>query len=104
MEGKTILSAIKPRRVLIVDDNRDGADALGLLVEELGNEVHVTCSRKQALDVATAFRADLLLVDLVMPEMDGCHLAQHVRQIPNFADTKVVAITAHKVRNMPHRR
>ena len=96
MEEKPILSAIKPRRVLIVDDNRDGADALGLLVEELGNEVHVTYSGKQALDVATAFRADLLLVDLVMPEMDGCRLAEQIRQIPNFAHTKVVAITGHK--------
>ena len=92
----TILSSLKPRRVLIVDDNRDGADALGLLVEELGNEVHVTYSGKQALDVATAFRADLLLVDLVMPEMDGCDLAQRIRRIPSFANTKVVAITGHK--------
>ena len=37
----------KTLRVLIVDDNRDGADTLGLLVEELGNEVHVTYSIDQ---------------------------------------------------------
>ena len=37
-------------RVLIVDDNRDGADALGLLVEALGNQVHVTYGGTQALD------------------------------------------------------
>ena len=96
MEQQKILSAVKPRRVLIVDDDRDGADALGLLLEELGNEVHVTYNGKQALDVATAFRADLLLVDLVMPEMDGCHLAEQIRQMPNFAHTKVFAITGHK--------
>jgi CheY-like chemotaxis protein len=96
MEQSTLLSAIKHCRVLIVDDNRDGADALGSLVEELGNEVHVTYSGTQALDVATAFRADLLLVDLVMPEMDGCHLAQRFRQNPVFAKTQLVAITGHK--------
>ena len=96
MKQMTILSALNPRRVLIVDDNRDVADALGLLVEELGNEVHVTYSGKQALDIATAFRADLLLVDLVMPDMDGCHLAEQIRQNPNLAHTKVVAITGHK--------
>ena len=96
MAKKTITPPIKPRRVLIVDDNRDGADALGLLVEELGNEVHVTYSGTQALDVATAFRADLLLVDLAMPEMDGCNLAQRFRQIPAFAKTKLVAVTGHK--------
>ena len=83
-------------RVLIVDDNRDGADALGLLVEELGNQVHVTYSGTRALEVATAFRPDLLLIDLVMPEMDGCGLAMRFRQMSSFAQTKIVAITGHQ--------
>ena len=83
-------------RVLVVDDNRDGADALGLLVEELGNQVHVTYGGTQALDVATAFRPDLMLVDLVMPDMDGCRLIIRLRQIPAFAHTKIVAITGQK--------
>jgi CheY-like chemotaxis protein len=96
MEQKTISSATKSRRVLIVDDNRDGADALGLLLEELGHQVHVTYSGTKALDVASAFRADLLLIDLVMPEMDGCDLARRIRQIPTLVHTKVVAITGHK--------
>ena len=86
----------KTLRVLIVDDNRDGADALGLLVEELGNQVHVTYGGTQALDVATAFRPDLMLVDLVMPGMDGCDLVKRVRQIPSLAHTKIVAITGLK--------
>ena len=89
----------KPLRVLVVDDNRDGADALGLLLEELGNEVHVTYGGTQALDVATAFRPDLMLVDLVMPEMDGCGLVSRLRQIPAFAHTKIVASPARKTRN-----
>ena len=89
-------TTFKGLRVLIVDDNRDGADALGLLVEELGNQVHVTYSGLQALDVATAFRADLLLLDLVMPGMDGCNLAMRFRQLPSFARTTIVAITGHK--------
>jgi CheY-like chemotaxis protein/uncharacterized protein YbcI len=83
-------------RVLVVDDNRDGADALGLLVEELGNQVHVTYGGTQALDVATAFRPDLMLIDLVMPDMDGRGLVMRFRQIPAFAHTKIVAITGQK--------
>lgn len=82
-------------RVLVVDDNQDGADALGLLVEAFGNEVHVTYGGAQALGVATAFRPDLMLLDLAMPDMDGCLLAQRFRQIPAFALTKIVAITGH---------
>ena len=86
----------KSLRVLIVDDNRDGADALGLLVEALGHQVHVTYGGKQALDVATAFRPDLMLVDLLMPGMGGCEFTKHIRQIPSFAKTQIVAVTGQK--------
>jgi len=91
-----MLSTEKTLRVLIVDDNRDGADALGLLVEELGNQVHVTYGGTKALEVASAFRPDLMLVDLVMPDMDGCDLVMRLRQIPAFALTKIVAVTGLK--------
>ena len=84
-----------PLRVLIVDDNRDGADTLGSLLEELGHQVHVTYGGRQALDVATTFRADLMLIDLAMPDMDGCVLVQQLRHLPAFARTKIVAITCH---------
>ncbi len=83
-------------RVLIVDDNRDGADALGLLVEALGNQVHVTYQGAQALNVATAFRPDLILVDLIMPEMNGFDLVGQLRQIAGFVQTKIIAITGLK--------
>jgi len=87
-EGKVL-------RVLVVDDDRDGADTLGLLVEELGNEVHVTYGGTSALDVATVFRPDLMMIDLAMPDMDGCHLVGQFRQIPAFAQTQIVAVTGH---------
>ena len=90
-----MLTAEKTFRVLIVDDNRDGADALGLLAEAFGNQVHVTYGGIQALDVATAFRPDVMLIDLAMPDMDGCVLGKRFRQIPTFAKTKIVAITGH---------
>ena len=85
----------KSIRVLVVDDDRDGADTLGMVIEELGHQVHVTYGGTQALDVATAFRPDLMLVDLVMPYMDGCGLVVRFRQNPAFAKTKIVAVTGH---------
>jgi len=85
----------KNLRVLIVDDSRDGADTLGLVVEALGNQVHVTYGGTQALHVAAAFRPDLMLIDLAMPDMDGCVLVKRFRQIPAFAPTRIVAITGH---------
>jgi len=98
---KPVLTTEKTLRVLIVDDNRDGADALGLLIEELGNQVHVTYGGMNALEVATTFRPDLMLVDLLMPGMDGCGLVMRIRQTPVFAQTKIVAITGKK--NEQHR-
>jgi CheY-like chemotaxis protein len=100
-----MLTIAKSLRVLIVDDNRDGADALGLLVEALGNQVHVTYGGIQALDVATAFQPDLMLIDLVMPDIDGCDLATQLRNLPAFKRTKIVAITGlkeerHKIQAM----
>lgn len=82
-------------KVLVVDDNRDGADALGLLAEELGHEVHVTYGGATALDVAQVFRPDLMLIDLAMPDMDGCSLVKRIHDLPEFAQTKLVAITGH---------
>ncbi len=90
------MSVEKSLRVLIVDDNRDGADALGLLLEELDHQVHVTYGGIQALDVAKAFRPDLVLVDLLMPEMDGCTLVTRFRQLPGYEKVKIVAITGQK--------
>ena len=66
-----------------------------MVVEELGNQVHVTYGGTSALDVATLFRPDLMLIDLAMPDMDGCRLVMRFRQIPAFAQTKIVAITGH---------
>ena len=82
-------------RVLVVDDDRDGADTLGMVVEEFGCQVHVTYGGASALDVATLFRPDLMLIDLAMPDMDGCRLVMQFRQIPAFAQTPIVAITGH---------
>jgi CheY-like chemotaxis protein/uncharacterized protein YbcI len=82
-------------RVLVVDDDRDGADSLGLLLEELGNQVHVTYGGMQALNVATVFQPHLMLLDLAMPDVDGCRLATSFRQMPAFANTKIVAVTGH---------
>ncbi len=82
-------------RVLVVDDDHDGADTLGLLIEELGARVHVTYGGASALDIATLFRPDLMLLDLAMPDIDGCRLVARFRQIPTFAQTPIVAITGH---------
>jgi len=86
---------MKPLRVLIVDDHRDGADSLGLLVEELGHIAHVTYGGRQALDVGMFFRPDLMFVDMAMPDVGGGSLVRQFRQLPDFTHKRIVAITGH---------
>jgi CheY-like chemotaxis protein len=91
--NSTSMMADRSQRILVVDDHRDGADALGWLIEELGNDVEVTYSATRALEIAPTFRPDLIITDLVMPGMDGYGFVRQVRQIPDFARVKIVAVT-----------
>lgn len=83
-------------RVLVVDDHRDGADMLGLIVEELGHQVQVTYGGLPALDVAAAFRPNLVFVDLMMPGMNGFDLVKRLRERRAVVDGQIVAITGQK--------
>lgn len=83
-----------PRRVLVVDDNHDSADSLGLLLGYLGAEARVAYSGQAALDmVADGFAPGLVLLDLGMPGMDGYEVARRLRQLPDGAAPTVVALT-----------
>src|SRR5438477_1059566 len=62
-------------RVLIVDDSRDTADSLSLLLNCWGHDVCVTYSGAAALEAAVAFQPDVLLLDIAMPVQDGNQLA-----------------------------
>ncbi len=80
-------------RALVVDDNRDAADSLGILLELLGAEARVVYDGAAALQAARDHRPEILFVDLGMPEMDGEEVARQMRQEPAFRDTVLVAMT-----------
>ncbi len=82
-----------PLLVLVVDDSRDCAESLGLLVRLWGHEAVVTYDGPSALEAARAHVADVVLLDLAMPEMDGYGLARHLRQVAGQA--LLVAISGH---------
>ena len=80
-------------RVLIVDDNVDSAVGLSLLLRRGGDEVCVVHDGFAALREAEAFRPDVALLDIGMPEMDGYELAQRIRQSVWGARTVLIAMT-----------
>jgi PAS domain S-box-containing protein len=86
-------SASLPLRVLVVDDNHDAADSLGVLLTFLGVEVQVVHDGPSALQALTTFRPALVLLDIGMPGMDGYEVARKIREQPAFRDLMLIALT-----------
>ena len=82
-------------RILIVDDNRDGADSLALLLRMWGYDVRVAYDGVQAVQSARDHRPDCILSDIGMPGMDGYRLAERFRQDESFKGITLIAITAY---------
>jgi len=86
-------------RILAVDDDDDFLELLRFHFEQAGIDV-VTCnSGKGALELLESHRFDVVLLDLVMPVMDGRSLARHIRERPRHADLPIVMMT--QMANVP---
>jgi CheY-like chemotaxis protein len=79
--------------VLVVDDNRDAASSMGLLLKFLGAEVEVANSGPAALSAVESYHPAVVLLDLGMPEMDGYEVARRIRERPEFDDVTLIALT-----------
>jgi DNA-binding response OmpR family regulator len=65
--------------MLIVDDNRDAADSLAMLLRTTGNEIRTAYDGLEALQVASEFRPEVVLLDIGLPKIDGHEVAQRLR-------------------------
>jgi PAS domain S-box-containing protein len=82
-------------RLLVVDDNPDAAETLTLLLEAQGYPVAVEHSPEAALRRAAEAPADVCLLDIGLPGMDGYELARRLRALPQMAGCRLVAITGY---------
>lgn len=80
-------------RVLVVDDNRDAADTLGMVLTLMGVRPRIANSGAAALRALAAEPADAVLLDIGMPDMDGYEVARRVRETPALRDTPLIALT-----------
>jgi signal transduction histidine kinase/CheY-like chemotaxis protein len=81
------------RRILIVDDNVDGAESLAELLRLHGHAARTAHSGPDALTAAAAHRPEIIFLDIGLPGMDGYEVARRLRADPNTARTVLVALT-----------
>ena len=83
------------KRILLVDDDPDIQLVTGMALESVGGfSIRACSSGREALEAAPGFVPDLLLLDVMMPEMDGPATLQALRAIPALARTPAVFLTA----------
>lgn len=81
------------RRILVVDDNRDSASTLAILLRLMGNVTQTANDGLEAVELASEFRPDVVLLDIGLPKLDGYEACRRIRQQPGGADIVVVAVT-----------
>jgi signal transduction histidine kinase/CheY-like chemotaxis protein len=81
------------RRILVVDDNRDAGDSLGMILRHLGADVHVARDGDEALAAFAAYEPAVVLLDIGMPGMDGYEVARRMRALHPARRSALVALT-----------
>jgi PAS domain S-box-containing protein len=82
-------------RVLVVDDNRDAANTIGMLLRKNGYHVEVAYSGESAIEAAMSHRPDAVLLDIGLPKIDGYEVARRFRQNPALKHAHIVAVTGY---------
>jgi len=81
------------RRILVVEDNRDSADSLAMLLNLSGHATEVAYDGLAALDAAERFRPDVILLDIGLPKLNGLETCRQIRERPWGKDVLMVALT-----------
>jgi PAS domain S-box-containing protein len=87
------LTALTGRRILVVDDNRDAAESLAMLLKLSGNETHTTYDGLEAVEAASRVRPDVVLLDIGLPKISGYEVARRIREQPWGKSVVLVALT-----------
>jgi signal transduction histidine kinase/ActR/RegA family two-component response regulator len=87
--------AVKPLKVLLVDDNLDAAHTLQLFLAAAGHQVEIAYCAADAVDLARVFAPDVCLLDIGLPDFDGNELARRLRRLPQATGATLVAMTGY---------
>jgi CheY-like chemotaxis protein len=98
MEGHPVTKDVvpRPRRLLLVDDNVDTAEALASLLGHLGQNVLVAHDGSSALEAAATFQPEIVFLDIGLPGLNGYEVALRLRQQSGLEKTLLVAMTGQE--------
>jgi two-component system CheB/CheR fusion protein len=82
-------------RILVVDDNIDAAVTLGEMLELWGHEVRVVYDGLSAIETASSYQPDIIILDIGLPRMNGYEVARKLRQEANLSQITLVALTGY---------
>jgi PAS domain S-box-containing protein len=85
----------RPHRILVIEDNRDAAESLRLLLDLLGHEVRVAYTGPEGVQAAVEWIPEVIISDIGLPRLDGYGVARAIRQHPALARTKLIAVTGY---------
>ena len=90
-EGPVLRGA--KRRILVVDDNRDSADSMAMMLNLLGNEIATARDGVEAVEQAEAFRPQVILMDVGMPRLNGYDATRRIREQSWGREVSIIALT-----------
>jgi len=91
--GNGMTPASQVRRILVVDDNQDGAESMAEMLRLMGDEVWTANDGLEALVAAEAFRPEVILMDVGMPRLNGLDATQRIREQPWGKGIAIIALT-----------
>ncbi len=94
LEPKVVAVKGQRRKILVVDDKLDNRMFLKDLLSPLGFEIMEARDGEEGVGQALAFRPDVILMDLRMPNMDGLEATRKIRQLPELQQVMIIAISA----------
>lgn len=81
------------RSILVVDDNRDSATSMAMMLKLMGNEVHTAHDGVEAVEAAEQFRPNVVLMDVGMPKLNGLDATRRIREQPWGRSVVIIALT-----------
>ena len=82
------------KKILIVDDEPNIVISLEFLMQQGGYDIEIARDGQEALNKLSSFHPDLVLLDVMLPYMDGFEICQAIRQKPDWNHIKVILLTA----------